>query len=247
MVFEEIYQTIRYKHSLHSSETLIVGIGGNTGSGKSTFAKEFSEFLKFTKNIESIRWGNDFYQAPRSQKSKKRKELVEKGEDRKDNWWKIVGEEIYYNTYNRNLMEEHLIKFKSRQDILPVKLYNEDSGEWDIDRNYTFNNSNEPFWVLHDGVYLFDPQVRKHLDSIILLTTGEEKIISDPNLGEVSQERKVRFERVSKRALKRGHKVDYYQGFLPLDIQTTRHLRDAMEKEKDLILVDNRSKDRRVI
>lgn len=209
MVFDTIYQTIRKANPETADEVLIIGIGGNTGSGKTSFALEFSEFLK-NKDICSICWGNDLYQAPRSEKNKKRSELILEGADRKDDWWKMVGEEIYYNTYNRDLLEEHLKRFKSRQDINPINLYNGETGEWDKEMSHSFNGYQGPFWLLHDGVYLFHERVRSWLDNIVLLVTGEEKLVSDQKLGEISEERKVRFQRVYERGLKRGYKVDFY-------------------------------------
>jgi len=238
MVFDKIYDEIRKEYPEKSDEVLIMGIGGNTGSGKGYFSREFAEFLK-RKGIEAVLWGNDLYQAQRSQKQAKIKELEEKGANSKDDWWKIVGGEIYHDAYDRELLDEHFTKLKKREDIKPIKLYNSDSGELDKEVSYSFDGYKGPLWILNEGVYLFHEKVKKHLNKIIILTTGKEELISDPKLGEISKERKVRFKRVYERGLERGYKVDFYKNFLPLDIHTAKYIRDNIENNEDIIIIDN--------
>jgi len=245
MVLEELYDRVRQTNPESSKETLTVGIGGNTGSGKTTFAIEFAEFLN-NLGIATLVWGNDLYQAPRSLKNERRTELIKLGADKRDDWWEKVGE-IYHDTYDRKLLDEHLTRLRSRKSIEPVKLYSPSSGAWDNERSHSFNGNEGPFWILHDGVYLFNQTVRKHLDHIVLLSTGEEKLVSDPVLGEVSEERRTRFRRVAERGIERGYKVDFYAGFLPLDIHTAKHIRDGIESENNLTVVDNSNFENREI
>jgi uridine kinase len=245
MVFERVYEEIRRAYPESPTETLIIGIGGNTGSGKTTFSKEFSKFLG-EKGIGTLEWGNDLYQAPRLEKNRRRSELIKKGADKRDDWWKKVGG-IYHDTYDRNLLDEHLTRLKARQDIEPINLYCSNSGKWDNERSHSFNDQTGPFFVLHDGVYLFHPTVRKHLDHILLLSIGEEKLVSDLKLGEISEERRIRFKRVMARGLRRGYNVDFYGGFLPLDIHTAKHIRDGIDSEKNLTIIDNSDFNERTI
>lgn len=245
MVFGEIYEIIRKSLPERHDETLIIGIGGNTGAGKSIFAEEFAVFL-IDREILALPWGHDLYQASRSEKNMRRKELLAENADRGDDWWKVLGE-VYYSTYDRELLDLHMKKFRNRQNIDKIRLYNGQSGELDREMYYNFNGYNGQFWILHDGVYLFHPKVKRHLDHFILLTTGEERIVSDPELGEITEERRIRFARVAARGLERGYKVDFYSGFLPLDIHTAKHIRDNARDDK-IIRVDNRDfNNRRVI
>ncbi len=237
MVFEEVYNNIRKKYPKKENEILFIGIQGNIGSGKSHFTKQFAEFLK-KKNVQTIHWVHDFYLEPRAQKHAKIKELEKKGMNKRKDWWKIFGK-IDYNAYNRNLLEEHFIKFRNKQDIEPIKLYNSKTGELDKEVNYTFKDSTKSFWLLHDGVYLFDKKIRKHLDYMIVITTGKEKLVNGVDIGEKSEEREIRFKRTYDRGLKRGYQINFQENFLPLDIFIAEHNRKGMLSQRDNLTIIN--------
>lgn len=168
MVFNEIYEILRKK----GKQKMMIGITGFVGSGKTSFSKEFAEFLK-KKDLDAIHFNMDIYN---STTRAERNEIISSLDKKYDSFWPkkayaqnhvLIREHLSSIKQEKSFSSDNLCNTQTKELNLPISfLFNEDCvsvkfGE--DERKYRKNN----YWVLFDGVKIMEH--REFFDCIIFL------------------------------------------------------------------------------
>lgn len=153
MIFEEIYKLIRKKIPEKNQETLLIGIYGMPGAGKSEFSKEFARYLE-GKRLTVIHWNCDIY----TKKSREQRDEVMKNVralksiGQKDLEWplKAYGAHI-------DIAAEHMKKMKNRENFFAEGLCNHATKKLNLRLGVTFREKNLEI-VYDESVSLYDNQ-----------------------------------------------------------------------------------------
>lgn len=167
MVFNEIYEILKKR----DKRKMMIGVTGFVGSGKTFFAKEFSEFLN-KQNIDSIHFNMDIYN---STTRTERNEIISSLDKKYDPYWpkkayaqnsKLIKEHLTNIKQEKNFSANNLCDPQTKELNFKIKfLFNKDSTIVKIGENenkYAGNN-----WILCEGVKVMEH--KEFFDCIIFL------------------------------------------------------------------------------
>ncbi len=157
MVFEELYKILEES----GKQNMMVGVTGFVGSGKTYFAKEFSEFLK-EKNIDAIHFNMDVYN---STTRTERNEIISSLDKKYDPFWP---KKAY--AQNHQLIREHLTNIKQEKSFSANNLCDPQTKELNFAMGFSFNGEyttiklggeereykKDNLLVLYDGVKIME-------------------------------------------------------------------------------------------
>lgn len=168
MIFEDLYEILIKKEK----QRMIIGVTGFVGSGKTSFSREFAQFLN-EKNINSIHFNMDIYN---STTRAERNEIISSLDKIYDPFWP---KKAY--AQNHDLIREHLTNIKQEKSFsvnnlcnpqtkelnFAIKfLFNKDSTIVNLGENENQYNSNNS-WIICDGVKIMEH--KEFFDCIIFL------------------------------------------------------------------------------
>lgn len=167
MVLEEIFEKIRELHPANPENSLLIAVTGYTGSGKTMFQINFSDYIQ-QRGVSPIKLSSDFYHR-RSREVKK--EIFRKERANGGNLVRAY-EDAY--AHEVELMAEHFRMIKARQSFTKDEMYQGETGEKNFKLEVDFSGKKET-WTLIEGVYVLSPKVRPLLDQVVLMEASTDQ------------------------------------------------------------------------
>ncbi len=152
MVFEELHKILRK----NGKQKMIIGVTGFVGCGKTSFSREFSEFLK-ERNIDAIHLNMDIYN---STTRAERNEIISSLEKEYDPFWP---KKAY--AQNHQLIREHLNNIKQERSFSADNLCNPKTKELNFAMGFSFNGE-------HTTIKLGGEERGYKKDNLLVLCDG---------------------------------------------------------------------------
>lgn len=176
MEFDRIFRELKARVP---GEVGLIGVVGNQGAGKTHFNRELSNYL-VGQGVSSVGWNCDMYTV--NSRPKKR-ELVKQLRGIDPDW----AEKVFMN-YRKDLALEHFTKLKTEVNFSARGLYNQGTGDLDLDLKVNFDKSGvriyqgvnqgiyeRPVWILLDSDFIAEASLRGQLDVVFFMQASMEK------------------------------------------------------------------------
>lgn len=159
MIFEELLDI--FGPEIRKKQLVALGFGGEYAAGKTTFTKNFADFLILLGYDAQALPTDMYFRYSKPERHKLLSQFKEEG----------TYEQKLPETYELrdDLILEHLDKLRNGQEVTTEGLYQRDTGDLDFKLHVHFNG--QPKWLLYDGVWVVSEPFKSIMDKIVVITS----------------------------------------------------------------------------